>query len=93
MNSTCCEPAVPQVPASLENPSALSALAYRIGTFASFRDAMLLGIAGEAALAGLSTRASDDYAISIIEAWAAIADVLTFYQERSVKCVTRDTAI
>src|SRR5262249_46658130 len=33
-------------------------------------------------LESLSTRDSDDYAITMIELWAAIADVLTFYQER-----------
>src|SRR6266851_1054027 len=33
-------------------------------------------------LQGLSTRATDDPAIAFLDAWATVADVLTFYQER-----------
>lgn len=33
-------------------------------------------------LAGLMTRAADDPAIALMDAWATVADVLTFYQER-----------
>ncbi|HVF09189.1 MAG TPA: putative baseplate assembly protein [Abditibacteriaceae bacterium] len=33
-------------------------------------------------LAGLSTRAASDPAIALLDAWALVADVLTFYQER-----------
>src|SRR3546814_1882458 len=60
-----------------------SALQYRIGTFCSFRAAMLPAIATEPALSDLTTRESDDYAITILELWAAVGDVLTFYQERT----------
>lgn len=35
-----------------------------------------------APLAGLTTRAADDPAIALLDAWATVADVLTFYQER-----------
>ena len=34
------------------------------------------------ALAALRTRAQDDAAIALLDAWATVADVLTFYQER-----------
>ena len=60
----------------------LSAVAYRIGTFASFRQEIIEELSRTQALAGLSTRASDDYTITTIELWSAVADVLTFYQER-----------
>ena len=43
---------------------------------------MLETIAQEATLAGLTTRESDDYAITILELFAATSDVLTFYSER-----------
>jgi hypothetical protein len=99
----CCQPGSPPVVATVENRPALSAIAYRIGTFASFRRAMLAAIplrpefseievllepdrsverlrASE--LTKLRTRSSDDYAITVLELWAAVADVLTFYQER-----------
>jgi hypothetical protein len=33
-------------------------------------------------LAALTTRADDDAAIALVDAWATVADVLTFYQER-----------
>ncbi len=33
-------------------------------------------------LQGLKTRAGDDPAIALLDAWATVADVLTFYQER-----------
>lgn len=33
-------------------------------------------------LQGLTTRAADDPAIALLDAWATVADVLTFYQER-----------
>jgi hypothetical protein len=82
MSERCCKPAVAPTPLLIENRAGLSALAYRIGTFAEFRTAMLDAISTEPALARLSTRTSDDYAITLIELWAAVADVLTFYQER-----------
>src|SRR5713226_7736232 len=78
----CCEPAAPSTPLRVENRPGLSAIAYRIGTYASFREAMLEQIARTPELAGLQTRQSDDYAITLLELWAAVADVLTFYQER-----------
>lgn len=78
----CCEPPAPATPLEVFNRPALQAIAYRIGTFSSFRQAMLQQLAGEPALAELGTRESDDYAITFLELFAAVGDVLTFYQER-----------
>jgi hypothetical protein len=78
----CCEPAASPTPVQISNRPGLSAIAYRVGTFASFREAMLEAIGRQPALAGLTTRRSDDPAITVLELWAAVADVLTFYQER-----------
>src|SRR5712692_10446997 len=105
MNETCgcCEGTQVLTPMSISNRPGLDALAYRVGTQASFLETMKarlsnLGItldALEAAatgagqpgmqlypLQGLSTRAENDPAIAFLDAWATVADVLTFYQER-----------
>lgn len=79
----CCEPQVASTPVAVENRPGLTAIRYRIGTFATFREAMLEAIARELALRNLTTRQSDDVAITLLELWAAVADVLTFYQERA----------
>lgn len=78
---TCGYCAVP-TPVTIDNRPSLSAIAYRVRTFSSFRQAMLQAIAGMPELAHLKTRLSEDYAITVLELWAVIADILTFYQER-----------
>jgi photosystem II stability/assembly factor-like uncharacterized protein len=76
-------------PLKIYNRPGLPTLAYRIGDWASFRDRLLANlpryannITNNAPLAKLTTRAVDDPAIAILDAWAVVADVLTFYQER-----------
>jgi hypothetical protein len=76
----------------IHNPPGLPALAYRIGTQPVFLERMLRRLAaqtvppddpgGARPLASLTTRAADDPAIALLDAWATTADVLTFYQER-----------
>lgn len=78
----CCATVAPAVPATVENRPGLSAVAYRIGSFASFRQAIVDELSRTPELAALSTRVSEDYTITTIELWAAVADVLAFYQER-----------
>jgi uncharacterized phage protein gp47/JayE len=88
----CCAPNAPLTPAVISNRPGLSAIAYRMGTFGSFRETMLDGIAGTPELAGLTTRQSDDDAIMVIDLWAALLDVITFYQERYANEVFLRTA-
>lgn len=88
----CCEPDAPLTPLRVENRPGLSAIAYRIGTYASFRETMLQKIATTPEIFQLATRRSDDLAITIMELWAAVADVLTFYQERYANEVFLRTA-
>ena len=77
----CCElPA--STPLLALNRPGLSAIAFRVGTYASFRQSMLQRIARMQALSALQTRSDDDYAITLLDMWATVADVLTFYQER-----------
>jgi hypothetical protein len=78
----CCTSEEPPVPVQIDNRPGLSAVAFRIGTFGSFRQTLLGAIAGTPELAGLRTRLSDDYSVTLLELWAAVADILTFYQER-----------
>jgi uncharacterized phage protein gp47/JayE len=76
------EPALPQTPLPVDNPPGQSLLRTRIGTFGSFRRTLLERIANRPELAGLTTRDPDDHSIALLEQWAALADVLTFYSER-----------
>ena len=67
---------------SAGNRPGLSAVAYRVGTYATLPPRDARAALADAELAGLGTRESDDYAITLLELWAAVADVLAFYQER-----------
>jgi len=69
-------------PVNVENLPGLSELAYRVGTHASFMETMLVGLSRRPALRSLTTHATDDPTIALVDAWAAALDVLTFYQER-----------
>jgi hypothetical protein len=76
-------------PSSPSNPPGLSAIQYRIGTFTSFRRAMLAKVATPDLIApvanpflGWHEGIDGDYQTMFIELWAYLADILTFYQER-----------
>jgi len=81
MNATCgcCTGTHVAVPVSEVNPPGLSALTYRAGTYATFLETMLARLTG---VPGLTTRDPADPSIALLDAWAVVADVLTFYQER-----------
>lgn len=92
----CCGE-TPPAP-SVRNRPGLDRLAYRAGTHGAFLRAMTDRLPSwtlpgdelteaEAAnpprpLAALTTREGADPAIALLDAWACVADVLTFYQER-----------
>jgi predicted phage baseplate assembly protein len=82
---TCgCKPDL-EPPPALYNRPGLDQVAYRVGVHPSFMRRMLLALTAKGtdnALAGLTTREADDPAIGLLDAFAAVADVLTFYQER-----------
>jgi len=89
---TCgCGEVNPTAPALYNRPG-LPVLSYRISTQPQSLQRMLGNLprqtvpdqAASAAppLADLTTRALDDPAIALLDAWATLADVLTFYQER-----------
>lgn len=80
----CCEGVEPLTPLPTANRPGLPVLSYRIGTHAAFLETMKARLSGSeyAKLAELTTREADDPAIAWLDAWAIVADVLTFYQER-----------
>ncbi len=78
----CCVAPAPRAPIDVSNRPGLSQIGFRIGTFATFREALLERINAEPTLAALTTRDSDDYAITLFELSAAVGDVLSFYNER-----------
>jgi hypothetical protein len=80
----CCKGIAVNTPLALFNRPGLSRLRYRMGTHADFLESMLarLSSTNYPALAGLTNRDADDPAIALLDAWAVVADVLTFYQER-----------
>jgi predicted phage baseplate assembly protein len=80
----CCEGIQVVTPLPVENRPGLLALSYRAGTHATFLETMIarLSSADFPALAGLKTRDPGDPAIALLDSWATVADILTFYQER-----------
>ncbi|MEP7100934.1 MAG: putative baseplate assembly protein, partial [Burkholderiales bacterium] len=80
----CCAGVATRTPVAPANRSGLSAIDYRIGDYARFKQSMLAGLSSASfpQLAGLRTRDADDYTLGLIDAVACAADVLTFYQER-----------
>jgi hypothetical protein len=78
----CCSPALPATPEQRWNRPGLDVLGYRMGTFATFRAGMLYAAATEPALRRWTARGRGDHGTALLELWAYVADVLTFYQER-----------
>jgi hypothetical protein len=86
----CCETL--QEAHAHHNPPGQAQLIYRLGKHSSFKRRMITQLPrrqipdGEHAaarpLAALTTRADDDAAIALLDAWATAAHVLAFYQER-----------
>jgi hypothetical protein len=80
----CCKGLAVVTPAEVSNAPGLDAVLYRVGRHSQFKRSMLAGLSlsRSAALRQLTARGDDDFAIALIDAWATVADVLTFYQER-----------
>jgi predicted phage baseplate assembly protein len=82
----CCEGIEAQTPADVYNRPGLNAIAYRVGTYAQFKQSLLASISASnhPALRGLTTRENSDFAIAFLDACAIGADILTFYSERQI---------
>lgn len=91
-NCECCEVEAPEQP--IFNPPGQPALQYRIDIQPTFLQRMIDALPHETLppnspdpsaprpLAALTARATDDPSIALLDAWATVGDVLTFYQER-----------
>ena len=75
-------------PRVIFNPPSRKAIAYRVGDYASFRHALLLPLKDasanliESELTNWNPSADGDLAVQIVEWWAYLADILTFYSDR-----------
>lgn len=92
----CCEGTAQATPETIDNPPGLDSLRYRVGTHASFLKAMKArlsshhlettdaegGTRTHSPLRALTTRDASDPSIALLDAWAVVGDVLSFYQER-----------
>ena len=94
----CCSGIQIAVPQKLYNRPGLNHLGYRVGTYATFLESMLarmhnlpIRIESEVGfsvasitypLKDLTTRELDDPSIALLDAWAIVADILTFYEEQ-----------
>lgn len=94
----CCAGIQVVTPVTEANAPGLSAIQYRVGTYATFYETMLARLSnlsltipstdGSGAvqtfypLRQLTTREPSDPSIALLDAWSIVGDVLTFYQER-----------
>lgn len=78
----CCAGITPLTPVPVANAPGLSALLWRVGTQARFKQSLLAAVSADPTLRPLTARTDDDASIALLDAWATALDVLTFYQER-----------
>jgi len=64
------------------NPAGLPSIAFRYGAYREFRRALLTRRDGETALLGWRPGGAGDLGVMMVEWWAYLADILTFYNER-----------
>jgi len=79
-----CEPLITDpfaFPRRAENRPGLSRIAYRIGRYRDFFEAMERGIDAAPELAAWTHREADDPGIALMQGAAILGDILTFYQE------------
>ena len=74
-----CDDDTPRVPVNLPQQDAI---AFRYGEYAEFRRALLTPRVGETSLTAWRTQGEGDLAVMMVEWFAYLADILTFYDER-----------
>lgn len=94
---SCCGGVARETPATVCNRPGLPALVYRVGTHGRFYRSMQARLSsievdgvepdGQTQrswrpLDGLTTRDAGDFSLALLDGWASVGDVLTFYQER-----------
>jgi len=80
----CCTGVADETPEIVANRPGLGAIEYRVGRWATFDASMRAALSDPtyAPLGQLRTRDSSDFSIALLDAWAVVLDILTFYQER-----------
>jgi Baseplate J-like protein len=83
-NCDCCQGTHAITPEMIDNRPGLPALRYRVGTHGSFLETMKARLSSQdfPALRRLTTRDPSDASIALLDAWATVGDVLSFYTER-----------
>ena len=91
----CCTGISLETPEFIGNRPALPAIAYRVGRYATFNASMQACLSQSAytPLSLLSTRDPGDFTIGLLDSWAVVLDILTFYQERFANEAFLRTAI
>lgn len=81
---SCCKGIEVLTPKTLANRPGLNALVTRVGSHATFLETMKARLSSSdySILRQLTTRSENDFSIALLDAWATVADVLSFYQER-----------
>lgn len=81
---TCCSGIDRITPVAIANGPGRRSLAYRVGTHGQFLATMRARLSSPdlAQLRRLAARDGSDPAIALLDGWAVVGDVLTFYQER-----------
>ncbi len=92
MTGLRCPEDVPVHPRLIVNPPGLAAIDYLMGDYTTFRAALLRAIPGEVALADWQPTADGDLAVQLLEWWAYLADILSFYNERALSGALLRTA-
>ncbi|MGO9991354.1 MAG: putative baseplate assembly protein [Steroidobacteraceae bacterium] len=79
----CCDGIDAETPETISNRPGLSRIAYRVGNWQEFKATMLDALSNQPALMALKTRSDDDFTIALLDSFAVVCDILTFYSERS----------
>lgn len=79
---TCCSGVRAVTPRALDNRPGLAAIDYRAGRYGDFFESMIARLASRPELAGYTTREPDDPGIALLDGWALVSDIVTFYTER-----------
>lgn len=80
--TVCCPCDELKHPAKPDIPAGLSALPRQLAGFPEYRLAMLRDISTYTPLVGWRAREGDDLGIMLLEMWAYVLDILSFYDER-----------
>ncbi|HEY4017778.1 MAG TPA: putative baseplate assembly protein [Pseudonocardiaceae bacterium] len=80
----CCAGIEPVTPVDEQNRPGLAALNYRVGTHGQFLTTMLARLSSTEypQLRAFKARDTSDLAVALLDGWATVADVLSFYTER-----------